>query len=55
MCEVDLRVGGRWRFVNRHPKGDAEFYGVYREITPTRGLQPPSLPFNPNLLREFAR
>jgi uncharacterized protein YndB with AHSA1/START domain len=34
VCEVDLRVGGKWRFVNRHPKGDAEFYGVYREIAP---------------------
>ena len=32
ICEIDLRVGGKWRFVNRHPKGDAEFYGVYREI-----------------------
>jgi uncharacterized protein YndB with AHSA1/START domain len=32
VCEVDLRVGGKWRFVNRHPKGEAEFYGVYREI-----------------------
>ena len=34
VCEMDLRRGGAWRFVNRHPKGDAEFYGVYREITP---------------------
>src|SRR5918993_3908719 len=34
VCEVDLRPGGAWRFVNRHPKGDAEFYGVYREIAP---------------------
>jgi uncharacterized protein YndB with AHSA1/START domain len=34
ICEVDLRPGGAWRFVNRHPKGEAEFYGVYREITP---------------------
>jgi len=34
VCEVDLRVGGKWRFVNRHPKGDAEFYGEYREINP---------------------
>jgi uncharacterized protein YndB with AHSA1/START domain len=34
VCEVDLRRGGAWRFVSRHPKGDAEFYGVYREITP---------------------
>jgi uncharacterized protein YndB with AHSA1/START domain len=32
VCEVDLRVGGKWRFVNRHPQGDAEFYGVYKEI-----------------------
>ena len=32
VCEVDLRVGGKWRFVNRHPKGDAEFYGEYLEI-----------------------
>jgi uncharacterized protein YndB with AHSA1/START domain len=33
VCEVDLRVGGRWRFVNQTPKGDrVAFYGVYREI-----------------------
>ena len=36
VCEVDLRVGGKWRFVNRHPKGEAEFYGVYREIDAAR-------------------
>src|SRR6187401_13024 len=35
VCEVDLRVGGKWRFVNRTPKGEmAAFYGVYREIAP---------------------
>jgi uncharacterized protein YndB with AHSA1/START domain len=34
VCEVDLRPGGKWRFVNRHPKGEAVFYGVYREVTP---------------------
>ena len=34
VCEVDLRVGGAWRFVNRHPKGEVAFYGEYREITP---------------------
>ena len=33
VCEVDLRPGGAWRFVNRHPRGEAVFYGVYREIT----------------------
>ena len=32
VCEIDFRVGGKWRFINRHPKGDAEFYGVYQEI-----------------------
>jgi uncharacterized protein YndB with AHSA1/START domain len=34
VCEIDLRPGGRWRFVNRHPNGEAVFYGEYREITP---------------------
>jgi uncharacterized protein YndB with AHSA1/START domain len=35
VCEVDLRPGGAWRFVNRMPKGDTvAFYGVYREIVP---------------------
>lgn len=32
VCEIDLRVGGAWRFVNRHPRGEAAFYGEYREI-----------------------
>jgi uncharacterized protein YndB with AHSA1/START domain len=34
VCEVDLRPGGAWRFVNRHPNGEVGFHGVYREITP---------------------
>ena len=34
VCEVDLRPGGKWRFVNRHPKGEAAFHGEYREIAP---------------------
>jgi uncharacterized protein YndB with AHSA1/START domain len=34
VAEIDLRVGGKWRFVNRHPKGEATFYGEYREIQP---------------------
>ena len=35
ICEVDLRQGGKWRFVNRTPTGEtAAFYGVYREIVP---------------------
>jgi uncharacterized protein YndB with AHSA1/START domain len=38
VCEIDLRPGGRWRFVNRHPKGEAAFHGEYREITPPSRL-----------------
>lgn len=34
VCEVDLRVGGTWKFVNRHPKGEATFYGEYLELDP---------------------
>jgi uncharacterized protein YndB with AHSA1/START domain len=33
VCEIDLRVGGKWKFVNRHPKGEVTFYGEYREIS----------------------
>ena len=32
VCEIDLRVGGAWRFVGHGPMGDYTFYGVYREI-----------------------
>lgn len=35
VCEIDLRPGGAWKFVNRHPSGEAVFYGEYLEITPT--------------------
>ena len=38
VCEIDLRVGGAWRFVNRHPNGEAVFYGEYREIAPPSRL-----------------
>ncbi len=38
VCEIDLRPGGRWRFVNRHPNGEAAFHGEYREITPPSRL-----------------
>jgi uncharacterized protein YndB with AHSA1/START domain len=34
VCEVDLRLGGAWRFVNRTPTMEVAFYGVYREIAP---------------------
>ena len=33
VCEIDLRIGGAWRFVGRGPHGEGPaFYGVYREI-----------------------
>jgi uncharacterized protein YndB with AHSA1/START domain len=32
VCEIDLRVGGAWRFVGRGPQGEFAFHGVYREI-----------------------
>jgi uncharacterized protein YndB with AHSA1/START domain len=39
VCEIDLRVGGAWRFVGRTSKGDIPaFYGVYREIDAPRRL-----------------
>ena len=38
VCEIDLRPGGAWRFVNRHPKGEVAFHGEYREITPPSRL-----------------
>jgi len=34
VCEVDLRVGGTWRYVNAFPQGRCTFYGVYKEIAP---------------------
>jgi uncharacterized protein YndB with AHSA1/START domain len=36
VCEIDLRPGGRWRYVLRDPESGSEhgFSGVYREIVP---------------------
>ena len=32
-CEIDLRVGGKWRYVMRLPDGhDMGMYGVYKEL-----------------------
>lgn len=38
-CEVDLRVGGAWRFVSRGPGGaEMTMSGVYREVDPPARL-----------------
>lgn len=37
--ELDLRAGGRWRFVERNEDGsEAAFRGVYREVSPPERL-----------------
>jgi len=34
-CEIDLRVGGKWRYVMQTPDGmEVGFHGEYREIVP---------------------
>lgn len=39
VCEIDLRVGGRWRYVMRLPDGGEHgFSGEYREIVPPERL-----------------
>ena len=32
VCEIDLRPGGKWRFIGKGPQGEYGFHGVYREI-----------------------
>jgi len=32
--EMDVRVGGRWRWINRNAGGDAPFTGEYLEVVP---------------------
>ena len=53
-----LSLGGAFAFMSglyfRGKLAYAERFGRALVITPTRGLQPPSLPFNLALLREFA-
>ncbi|HJT38617.1 MAG TPA: SRPBCC family protein [Actinomycetota bacterium] len=39
VCEIDLRVGGEWRYVNRGEDGsEFTFRGQYREISPVERL-----------------
>jgi uncharacterized protein YndB with AHSA1/START domain len=38
-CEIDLRVGGRWRYVMlAHGQFEVAFHGEYREIVPNERI-----------------
>jgi uncharacterized protein YndB with AHSA1/START domain len=38
VCEIDLRVGGTWRFVTRERDMEVGFHGEYREVERPRRL-----------------
>jgi uncharacterized protein YndB with AHSA1/START domain len=39
ICEIDLRVGGKWRYVMETPDGiQVGFHGEYREIVPNERI-----------------
>ena len=39
VCEIDLRVGGKWRYAMEVPGGaEVGFHGEYREIVPNERL-----------------
>jgi len=38
VCEIDLRVGGQWRYVTRDSGMEVGFHGTYREIDPPHRL-----------------
>jgi uncharacterized protein YndB with AHSA1/START domain len=39
VCDIDLRVGGKWRYVmNAEGFGEVGFHGEYREIVPNERL-----------------
>ena len=39
VCEIDLRVGGKWRYAMDAPGvGEVAFHGEYREIVPNERL-----------------
>src|SRR5689334_17772379 len=39
VCDIDLRVGGSWRFVMEAPNfGEVAFHGEYREVVPNERI-----------------
>ena len=38
VCEIDLRVGGQWRFVTRDQGMEIGFHGEFRELSPPHRL-----------------
>ena len=57
-CEIDLRVGGKWRFAMVTPDGvEVAFHGEYREIVPDERIvatelfevAPPEYPPDPTV------
>lgn len=40
VAEMDVRPGGKWRYVSRGPnRDDVEFYGEYLKVDPPRGFE----------------
>ncbi|MDQ6796359.1 MAG: SRPBCC domain-containing protein [Chloroflexota bacterium] len=40
VAEMDVRPGGKWRYISRGPnRDDVEFYGQYLKIDPPRGFE----------------
>jgi uncharacterized protein YndB with AHSA1/START domain len=40
VAEMDVRPGGRWRYISSAPdRDDVEFYGEYLEVTPPTGYK----------------
>jgi uncharacterized protein YndB with AHSA1/START domain len=37
-CEMDVRVGGKYRLVFKHQDSNMEFFGTYLEVTPNSRL-----------------
>ena len=39
-CDMDVRTGGKYRLVFRHPASDEQmaFFGTYKEVTPSKRL-----------------